>query len=117
MTSTEPVHALIRILNQLSFATDGFTADIDGMSDDELIYMPAIDHDILTALPELIRVIHPKERGKYKNAIVYLTALHEKQCEAWERFNEATAAEYEYIDNQIKALQLKINGNRNTANI
>jgi hypothetical protein len=117
MSSTEPVHAAMRILNQIAFSTNGFTDPLEQMPDSLLMFMPAVDSELLDFIPTLIRILHPREKANFKNCIVYLTELQEYQRLAWQRFQDQHDAEQLELSRAINELQQKINGRYHTTNI
>lgn len=65
--------------------TEGFTLDIESLTDQEAFNMPWVFQDTIDGLSGIIlKIVHPKERAKLKIQIAYLIALRHRQEKAWE---------------------------------
>lgn len=73
------------VFNQHRHETDGFTLDIESLTDDEAFSMKPVMQDTIKGLSSLVlKIIHPKQAPELKTQIAYLIALRDRQERAWE---------------------------------
>lgn len=65
--------------------TEGFTRDIESLTDDEAFEMTPVMQDTISGLSSLVlKIIHPKQAPELKTQIAYLIALRDRQQRALE---------------------------------
>lgn len=85
MKAAEQIQVLKYRFNCHSIDTDGFTRDIESLTDDEAFEMAPVMQDTIKGLSSLIlKIIHPKQAPELKTQIAYLIALRDRQERAWE---------------------------------
>lgn len=89
-------------LNAHDRQTEGFTRPLESYTAEDLNRMSYVSDWLLDVLPKMMnRIIHPRLTPKLKNAIAYLTALHEMQNEVMRPLFEKIAKETR-VDSLLK---------------
>ena len=113
MSKIPQVELWLSIVSQIHYETNGFAQDVLTLPDHKLFQLKPIDEWVIEFAPKMLAVIHHKDKARFRNCIVYLTALRQKQGKAWERQSAQFENENEELKLAIAELQERINGKEN----
>ena len=113
MSKIIDVDVWLSIVNQIHYETNGFSVNPEKLPDHKLIQLKPVDEWVIDFAPRMLKAIHPKDRGRFKNCIVYLTSLRQRQGEEWRRQNEAFKDEQDQLKRDIQELQNRLNEKAN----
>lgn len=73
----------VSTLAEIRKHTNGFTLNVDALTDEQVTGLPNVSREFANFLPCLFDVLHPKHYAELRRAIAYVYNLHERQQQAW----------------------------------
>lgn len=99
------VETWLRWEGRTRYETRNYKVSLSDLTQDELMNLAPIPHDMIVFAPAMFNAIHPRQHPKLKKTIAYLTELNERQQEAWKVFLVQCEQEQDDTLRQIIELQ------------